>query len=166
MSITWSYSIPDLDEEFVVQADDLATIVELRSAVLTLASRLAHNEAHLLEHDDTVRCEMCETWVATHTVTIGDITYHICDKPRCQDRATTLVQQQTETEQVVVGLTRQDLRDAGFTDEQIVDITDKDMKRIASRLGDAIKGDEWEQQMYEATTMVLEWNEPLVTEAQ
>lgn len=164
MSITWSYAIPDLDEKFVVQADDLATIVELRSAVLTLASRLAHNEAYLLEHDDTVRCDMCETWIAAQTITIGDTIYHICDKQRCQDRATTLVRQQTETAKVVVELTRQDLRDAGFTDEQIADITDKDMQRIASRLEDAIKVDEWEQQVYEATTMVLEWNEPSVTE--
>lgn len=31
---------------------------------------------------EALRCEWCETWVATHTTPNG---YEACDKPRCQD---------------------------------------------------------------------------------
>ncbi len=58
---------------------------------------------------------------------------------------------------VVVQLTRQDLKDAGFSDQQIASITDKDMTRIASRLEDSLRSDDFEELVWIQTTMVMEW---------
>ena len=44
------------------------------------------------EHDDNtiIRCDVCLTWVATHDVTVANFVYHVCDKPRCQDKVAAL----------------------------------------------------------------------------
>ncbi len=41
----------------------------------------------LIENPGAVICDMCNTWVATYTVTAHNITYNVCDKPRCQEDA-------------------------------------------------------------------------------
>jgi hypothetical protein len=41
-----------------------------------------------MNDDDRIeRCDFCSSWIATHTVRIGDEDYHVCDKPRCQEKA-------------------------------------------------------------------------------
>lgn len=92
--LRWKYAIPDLNETFIVEAEDVATLLELRSAVLDTASRLAHNDAVLLGNLAAVRCDICDTWVATHTITAHNITYNVCDKPRCQEHAHALVREE------------------------------------------------------------------------
>jgi hypothetical protein len=64
----------------------------------------------------------------------------------------------------VVWLSLMDLKDAGFTEQQIAEITDKDLFRIASRLEDSLRDDNWEEQVYIQATMVLELDVPVVGE--
>ena len=35
--------------------------------------------------EDIQRCDVCDTWVATHEVLVGQTLYSICDKAKCQD---------------------------------------------------------------------------------
>ena len=58
---------------------------------------------------------------------------------------------------VVTSITRQDLKEAGWTDAQIADITDSDMERIASRIDDSIRGDDFLDIVDMQAKMVLEW---------
>lgn len=62
-----------------------------------------------------------------------------------------------DKEYVVTIITRQDLKEAGWSDAQIADITDSDMERIASRVDDVIRGDDFLDIVNMQTHMVLEW---------
>ena len=58
---------------------------------------------------------------------------------------------------VVTHITRRTLLEAGWTEGQIVDLTDSDMEAIASRIDDAIRGDDFLEIVDMQAQMVIEW---------
>ena len=81
------------DEDMQAIADGLQE--QLSKAVGGLAPSLKFLVSLYIaekEHDANtiVRCDVCLTWVATHDVTVENFVYHVCDKPRCQDKVAAL----------------------------------------------------------------------------